>query len=160
MQGLHKSRRRALLSCDVSLDGQTVAAGTDLEGEDALILYWYGNSSLLANNANPFLCRDPRNPAAPLRAHESTHSDDITALHFSKSQNNLLLSASSDGLICTSNAVEDDEDEAGLHVGNVGSSVAQAGWMSEAGGSTSVWAASDMETFSIWSHEVKQISIP
>ena len=88
-----------------------------------------------------FCCRDPRNPAAPLRAHESTHSDDITALHFSKSQNNLLLSASSDGLVCTSNAVEDDEDEAGLHVGNVGSSVAQAGWMSEAGGSTSVWAA-------------------
>jgi hypothetical protein len=34
-------RVRALLCCDVSTDGQTVAAGTDLQGDDALILYWY-----------------------------------------------------------------------------------------------------------------------
>lgn len=32
--------RRALLSCDASSDGLTVAAGTDLKGEDASILYW------------------------------------------------------------------------------------------------------------------------
>ena len=31
---------RSLLCTDVSLDGLTVAAGTDLQGEDALILYW------------------------------------------------------------------------------------------------------------------------
>jgi hypothetical protein len=34
-------RVRGLLCCDVSTDGQTVAAGTDLQGDDALILYWY-----------------------------------------------------------------------------------------------------------------------
>lgn len=29
-----------LLSCDVSADGLTIAAGTELYGEDAAILYW------------------------------------------------------------------------------------------------------------------------
>lgn len=104
--------------------------------------------------------RDPRNPAAPLRVHSSTHSDDITAVHFSKSQSNVLLSASSDGLVCTSNADEDDEDEAGLHVGNVGSSVAQAGWINGTDGTPTVWAGSDMETFSTWSDEVADLLCP
>jgi hypothetical protein len=31
---------RSVLSCDVSHDGLTVAAGTDLQKEDAFILYW------------------------------------------------------------------------------------------------------------------------
>lgn len=31
---------RPLLCCDVSPDGLTVAAGSDLQGDDALILYW------------------------------------------------------------------------------------------------------------------------
>ncbi|TCD66828.1 hypothetical protein EIP91_000906 [Steccherinum ochraceum] len=140
MNALVTSRSRALLSCDVSLDGLTVAAGTDLEGDDASILYW-----------------DPRNPAAPLRVHGSTHSDDITAVHFSKTQGSVLLSASSDGLVCTSNADEPDEDEAGLHVGNAGSSIAQTGWISGPAGTPSVWAGSDMETFSTWSNELDQI---
>jgi len=35
---------RGLLCCDVSPDGLTVAAGTELLGDDALILYWYASS--------------------------------------------------------------------------------------------------------------------
>ncbi|PSR71849.1 hypothetical protein PHLCEN_2v12350 [Hermanssonia centrifuga] len=135
---------RVLLSCDVSADGLTVAAGTDLQGDDASILYW-----------------DPRSPAAPLRAHSYTHSDDITALHFLRSSyangsgsQNVLLSISTDGLLSTSNAGEPDEDEAGLHVGNWGTSVAQAGWVNGRGGSPGVWASSDMETFSLWTNEL------
>lgn len=65
----------------------------------------------------------------------------------------MLLSASSDGLISTSNALEADEDEAVMHVGNWGCSVSQGGWISNARGSR-IWAASDMETFSCWSNEV------
>ncbi|RDB20465.1 WD repeat-containing protein 89 [Hypsizygus marmoreus] len=131
---------RGLLSCDVSPDGLTVAAGTELQGDDALILYW-----------------DPRQPAAPLRSHGSTHSDDITTVSFAKADSgmphNTLLSASSDGLICTSNADEIDEDEAVLHVGNWGCSVSQAGWNDRSPGAK-IWAASDMETFSTWSTEL------
>lgn len=105
--------------------------------------------------------RDPRNPAAPLRAHNYTHSDDITAVRFLKSHHqphaeahNILLSASMDGLVCTSNADEPDEDEAGLHVGNWGCSIAQVGWVNGRSGSPAIWASSDMETFSAWSSEV------
>ncbi|KAI0269312.1 WD40 repeat-like protein [Gloeopeniophorella convolvens] len=133
-----EGRQRGLLSCDVSPDGLTVAAGSELQGEDALIVYW-----------------DPRHPAAPLRKHTSTHSDDITAVHFARTSAGppLLLSGSTDGLVSISNADEQDEDEAVLHVGNLGSSIAQAGWLPpRAGGG--VWAASDMETFSVWSDEL------
>ncbi|KAK0467894.1 WD40-repeat-containing domain protein [Desarmillaria tabescens] len=58
-------KHNALLCCDVSPDGLTVAAGTDLQGDDANIFFW-----------------DPRQPATPLRTHGSTHSDDITVLQF------------------------------------------------------------------------------
>lgn len=145
-------KARAILCVDVSPDGLTVAGGTDLQGDDATILYW-----------------DPRQPAAPLRAHSSTHSDDITTLHFSPfdPSGKTLLSASSDGLLSVSNAAEDDEDEAVLHVANWGCSVSQADWVGARGTSPTIttnasgtdtphaiWAASDMETFSTWSPEL------
>ena len=55
-----------------------------------------------------------------------------------------------------SNADEDDEDEAIIQVRNWGCSVSQTGWIHEQSGSksASVWAASDMETFTIWTSEV------
>ncbi|KAI0774019.1 WD40 repeat-like protein [Fomes fomentarius] len=130
---------RALLSCDVSTDGLTIAAGTELQGDDASILYW-----------------DPRSPAAPLRVHSSTHSDDITALHFYPN-GSIVLSASSDGLICTSNSEDADEDEAGVHVGNWGCSIAQAGWLHDTAGRPGVWSSSDMETFGVWTRELDRI---
>ena len=107
--------------------------------------------------------RDPRNPAAPLRRHTSTHSDDITAVHFSSPSSNtpLLLSASTDGLVCTSNPLEDDEDEANVDVANWGSSVSKAGWIPAApAGGSQVWAVSDMETVSFWSEEVRILPLP
>jgi hypothetical protein len=103
--------------------------------------------------------RDPRNYALSLRTHTSTHSDDITALHFLNSDNplpqNTLLSGSSDGLLCTSNADEDDEDEAVLNVANWGCSISQAGWI-YGPSEPRIWAGSDMETFSTWSKQVKR----
>ncbi len=68
----------------------------------------------------------------------------------------VLLSASTDGLLCTSNPAEDDEDEAGLNVGNWGCSIAAAGWIGGEG-SARAWARSDMETVSIWTGEVNFI---
>ncbi|KAG6867755.1 hypothetical protein C0993_011635, partial [Termitomyces sp. T159_Od127] len=100
---------------------------------------------------------DPRQPAAPLRIHGSTHSDDITNVSFAHADlgmpRNTLLSASSDGLVSTSNADEADEDEAVLHVGNWGCSISQVGW-TQASSGAKIWAASDMETFSTWTHEL------
>ncbi|KAI9512719.1 WD40-repeat-containing domain protein [Russula earlei] len=139
--------QKALLSCDVSSDGLTVAAGTEVREDDALILYW-----------------DPRHPAAPLRRHTCTHSDDITSVHFSRSPSSrdlLLLSGSTDGLVCVSNADEEDEDEAVVYVGNLGSSISQAGWIPprSSPSGAGVWAATDMETFSLWSDEARTTTV-
>ncbi|KAI6128398.1 WD40-repeat-containing domain protein [Pisolithus croceorrhizus] len=131
--------RRPLLCCDASSDGFLVAAGTALQNEDAFILYW-----------------DPRNPAAPLRSHGSTHSDDITAVHFGEAPN-LLFSASSDGLISLSNAHELDEDEAVTYVGNWGCSISQGGWAHGDSKKPHFWTASDMETFGYWSSELDRL---
>jgi hypothetical protein len=145
----------------VSPCGTCVAAGSELvPNEDALLLFW-----------------DPRNAREPLRTHASTHADDVTALHFlppalrlSHRQSGsrydgvdkVVLSAGSDGLLCTSNAEEADEDEAGVSVGNWGCSVAQCGWVpvqSTFGMGARVWAASDMETFSVWTDEVRSRAV-
>jgi len=158
----HNGEQHALLSCDVSSDGLTVAAGTELRQDDALIVYWCALPVPFQSRPVRSFSRDPRYPAAPLRKHTSTHSDDITSMHFSRSSSaeqhsrDLLLSGSTDGLVCISDARESDEDEAVLYVGNLGSSISQAGWVPRrsprAGGA---WAATDMETFSLWSDEVR-----
>ncbi|KAJ7590778.1 WD40-repeat-containing domain protein [Mycena floridula] len=134
---IEMNNQRSLLCCDITPDGLTVAAGTELQGDDAVLLYW-----------------DPRRPDVPLRTHTATHSDDITVVQFSPT--NILLSASTDGLLCTSDPSQDDEDEAGLHVGNWGCSISQAGWTPTSSG-PGIWAASDMETFSTWSQELDQL---
>ena len=85
--------------------------------------------------------------------HSSTHSDDITALHFHPISSRALLSASTDGLISISDALEPDEDESVQEVANWGCSVAKANWYSNGGG-YNVWASSDMETFGLWKENV------
>ncbi|KAF9526755.1 WD40-repeat-containing domain protein [Crepidotus variabilis] len=151
-----------LLSLAVHPSGAYVAAGSALHsgssGNEASILYW-----------------DPRQPSFPLRAHNETHSDDITSLaflpsvHLSASSTpvstppstqeaerpqDLLLSSSSDGLLALSDPNEQDGDEAVWRVANWGCSISQAGFHRTG----DVWAASDMETFSLWSDELDPIS--
>ena len=111
------------------------------------------------------MCRDPRQPTLPVRTHSSTHSDDITTVSFLPDKGhangrNILLSGSTDGLLCSSYADEDHEDESIIQVGNLGSSISQAGWIN--GGwaldrdtpQAAIWAATDMETFSTWTADV------
>lgn len=148
-----------LLSCDASPTGDLIAAGSEFQGQDSFILYWYvapSNPSYHTSTTN----RDPRQPAVPIRTHSSTHSDDITTLSFHPSTFSppLLLSGSSDGLLSISNAKEDDEDETVIHVGAWGPSVSQSGWYTNPDNNTSlgIWAASDMETFSLWSDQVRK----
>lgn len=105
--------------------------------------------------------RDPRNPIAPLRRHVETHSDDVTAVHFSHSgSTEVLLSASTDGLLAISNPNESDEDEAGIQMQNWGCSVSRAGWINGPSSGPRVWASSDMETLSIWNEEVGCFCMP
>ena len=160
-------KSQGFLCCDVAPDGLTIAAGTELQWEEALILYWYSWSEKRSRSTELtfYFIRDPRQPATPLRTHGSTHSDDITTLSYAPTKNelnqNILLTGSTDGLVSTSNADEDDEDEAVIRVSNWGCSVAQTGWIHGQSGSmsASVWAASDMETFSVWTSEVSLSSL-
>ncbi|KAH9978112.1 WD40-repeat-containing domain protein [Lactifluus volemus] len=116
---IESTETKSLLSCDVSQDGLTVAAGTELQQDDALILYW---------------CGPTKSRRATQKTH-ATHSDDITTVSFfrsseeERSRNNLLLSGSTDGLVSISNADEADEDEAVLHISNLGRSISQADWI-------------------------------
>jgi len=137
----------------VSSDGAMLAGGTDLQSDDASIFYW-----------------DPRNTSKTLHVHSSTHSDDITALNFHPTSPRTLLSASTDGLLSTSDALEPDEDETGQEVANWGCSIAKAGWYSSGSqGEYNIWASSDMETFGLWKGDLdvladfgdnRQLSLP
>lgn len=98
--------------------------------------------------------RDIRNPAGPTHVSTSAHSDDITSVSFHPSTSHLLLSASTDGLLCTTDSREPDEDESSLQVGNWGCSIAKAGWTGS--DAPAAWAHSDMQTFSTWTEEVSR----
>lgn len=122
-------------------------------------------------------CRDHRSPGTPLHLHSSLHSDDITSLSFLPSSlhhltfpvppaspggtsdgpaapshsSAILLSGSTDGLMAITNALEADEDEAQLSVGNGGVSVAKAGWVGQGG--WDVWGRDDMDGAGRWDGE-------
>ncbi|ELU45635.1 WD40 domain-containing protein [Rhizoctonia solani AG-1 IA] len=153
-------QNRPLSSFAVSPDGWTIAAGAELgvdpqapvpsEAElDAPIIFW-----------------DVRNPTTPKWIHTSTHSDDITQLEFhpilgNGSPGGLLLSSSADGLLTVTSADEPNEDEAVLSFGNWNTSIARVGWtvrreeiLANDQMNFKIWAASDMQTLSVWSEEV------
>jgi hypothetical protein len=101
-----------------------------------------------------------RNVAAPTHISTSAHSDDITSLTFHPTKSHVLLSGSTDGLLCTTHTREHDEDESGLHVGNWGCSIAKAGWTGVGDrAQPAVWAQSDMQTLSTWSEEVRRSGV-
>ena len=126
---------RGILSFDCASDGYLIAGGTELHTEEAHILYW-----------------DIRSSNKVIRTHNSTHSDDITNIIFLPHPNaETIISTSTDGLISSSNPLEDDEDEAVVNVANWGVSISKTGVFLSSGESSSIWAASDMETLSTWS---------
>jgi WD repeat-containing protein 89 len=130
--------KTALLSADYSPEHYLVVAGTELHSEEAHLLYW-----------------DIRSPSQLLRQHSSTHSDDITSVSLHKSEGSYrLLSASTDGLLCSSNPLENDEDESVLSVANWGTSISKTGFVNE-----SVWSLSDMETLAFWDNEVRVLTV-
>lgn len=157
--------QRAILSFDISSDGTCIAAGTELKGDAAHIVFWCVRSSLYRCKRLDTIDRDVRNSSAPTHVNESAHSDDITAAHFHSRTPHLLLTASTDGLLCTIDVREQDEIESGIQVGNWGCSVNSVGWTdSVLGGgkpmaSSRVWAHSDMQTVSLWSDEVGSFDV-
>ncbi|KAF8311148.1 WD40 repeat-like protein [Clavulina sp. PMI_390] len=133
--------QRGLLSFDSSSDGLCLVAGSELKGDEAHLIFW-----------------DVRSNGAPTHVSTSVHSDDITSVNFHPSTSHLLLSASTDGLLCTTDSREHDEDESGVNVGNWGCSVSRAVWTGTGPSQgAAVWAHSDMQTFSTWNAELDLI---
>lgn len=115
--------------------------------------------------------------------YDQSHSDDVTCLQFrsehdpAQSSTDLLLSASTDGLITIYDLSKgSDEDESVLSAANTGSSLARGGWGGAASnvcvqkgtprpisdendppafynGIGSMWGISDMQTVGIWDVE-------
>ncbi len=157
--------QRAIQNFDISVDGSCLAAGTEYSDNEAHIIFWCARSPFHRLLVSSSLPRDIRSGGQPTHINTSAHSDDISTIRFHSKTPHLLLSASTDGLLCTTDVREVDEDESGLHVGNWGCSVSNVGWTdTDIGGgggrNGSIWAHSDMQTVSLWSDEVSCYCIP
>ncbi|KAJ1850429.1 hypothetical protein H4R99_004662 [Coemansia sp. RSA 1722] len=92
----------------------------------------------------------------PMHTFENSHSDDITQIQFNKHKPSQMLSGSTDGLLCTYNVNETDEDEALLFVANTGASLAHCGYFGPE--SQFIYAHSDMETLQLWTDDASLLA--
>ena len=93
------------------------------------------------------LLYDTRNSTIPLRSYVESHTDTITQLAFHPDQANILLSASTDGLVSLFDTNIQDEEDALQQVLNPRSAVHCSGYLS----STKVYVVTTDEHFSIYS---------
>ncbi|KAJ2772882.1 hypothetical protein IWQ57_001566 [Coemansia nantahalensis] len=129
-----------ILSFDLSTDDTMLVGGTQLNSSYAAkVLFW-----------------DVRAAGAPARAFEDSHSDDVTQIQCCPSASKQFLSGSTDGLLCTFDPTQPDEDDALLYVANTGASVARCGYFGPE--SQFIYAQSDMETLQLWTVEATQLA--
>lgn len=95
------------------------------------------------------LVYDLRSPAAPLRSFVESHTDSITQLRWHQTQQNLLLSGSTDGLVSVFDAEVAEEEDALMQVLNPRSAVHCAGFLAE----DQVYALSTDEQFWVYGLE-------
>ncbi|KAK9240253.1 WD40-repeat-containing domain protein [Lipomyces kononenkoae] len=129
---LSHSANTPLLSVAYSKLTNTVAAGTELVGQDSGVVIWCR-------------LRDLRNPRKPVREYIDSHNDDVTCVAFHPTTPHSLLSGATDGLVTRYNTAISDEDDAVMQVVNHGASIRCTGFFGN-----DVYALSHMETFSIY----------
>ncbi|KAI9506794.1 WD40-repeat-containing domain protein, partial [Coemansia spiralis] len=129
-----------LLSFDISTNNTLLIGSTQLNDEyNANINFW-----------------DLRTASVPIKIYEDSHSDDITQIHCCPNAANQFLSGSTDGLLCTFDVNQTDEDEALLYVANTNASVAKCGYFGPE--SQFIYAQSDMETLQLWTNDATQLT--
>ncbi|KAF9737495.1 hypothetical protein PMIN06_003716 [Paraphaeosphaeria minitans] len=96
---------------------------------------------------SPVYIWDQRNPQAPVREYVESHTDTVTDLQIHPNLPNLLLSASTDGLVNVFDITQADEDDALYQVINHRSAIARAGFMFP---STDIYAMGTDETLSFY----------
>lgn len=142
----------------MSLTAQRLQRNTKLDTAQKLI------SSLVCNSEKHFLAAgienpedgprgspvyiwDQRNPQAPVREYVESHTDTVTDLQIHPDLPNLLLSASTDGLVNIFDITQADEDDALYQVINHRSAIARAGFMFP---TTDIYAMGTDETLSFY----------
>ncbi|CAG8546006.1 2318_t:CDS:2 [Diversispora eburnea] len=137
--------REPLLSFDINSSDTILAAGTELvekteideietdeiDENDAKIFFW-----------------DLRNASSIEAQFIKSHSDDITQIQFHPNCSSRFISGSVDGLICSFDIKNFNEDEELVGVINSGSSINKAGYFGSNG--EYVYCLTHTETFSIW----------
>ncbi|KAL5386445.1 hypothetical protein DPSP01_004170 [Paraphaeosphaeria sporulosa] len=96
---------------------------------------------------SPVYIWDQRNPQAPVREYVESHTDTVTDLQIHPNLPNLLLSASTDGLVNVFDITQADEDDALYQVINHRSAIARAGFMFP---TTDIYAMGTDETLSFY----------
>ncbi|KAJ1788176.1 hypothetical protein IWW46_001961 [Coemansia sp. RSA 2440] len=130
----------AILSFDLSADSSVLVGGTQLNSDYAAkIQFW-----------------DPRAAGEPVKVFEDSHSDDVTQIHCNPNAPKQFLSGSTDGLLCTFDLAQPDEDDALQFVANTGASVSQCGYFGP--DAQFVYVQSDMETLQLWTTEATQLA--
>ncbi|KAJ2483456.1 hypothetical protein EV174_002945 [Coemansia sp. RSA 2320] len=129
-----------VLSFDMSTDDAMLVSGSVLDSECfARINLW-----------------DPRAASRPTAVFENSHSEDVSRIRCHPSMPRHFLSGSSDGLLCTFDAAQTDEDEALLFVANTGASVSNCGYFGPE--AQYIYAHSDMETLQLWTTEASRLA--
>ncbi|KAJ2747050.1 hypothetical protein GGI20_000854 [Coemansia sp. BCRC 34301] len=129
-----------VLSFDMAIDESMLVSGSALDKDCcARINLW-----------------DPRAAGQPLAVFEDSHSEDVSQIRCHPSAPRQFLSGSSDGLLCTFDAAQTDEDEALMYVANTGASVSGCGYFGP--DAQYIYAQSDMETLQLWTNEATQLA--
>uniref|UniRef100_A0A060TCL1 ARAD1D43494p n=1 Tax=Blastobotrys adeninivorans TaxID=409370 RepID=A0A060TCL1_BLAAD len=115
--------------------GNKLAAGTELVGQDAGVVFW-----------------DLRNTSKQSLAYIDSHNDDVTVVQFHPTDPHGVLTGSTDGLVNIYNTSIEDEDDAVYQTINHGASIHRAGFLPGSCDHNKVYALSHMETFSV--HQV------
>ncbi|CAG8756761.1 8591_t:CDS:2 [Dentiscutata erythropus] len=123
--------REPLLSFDINNSDTILAAGTELIEGDAKILFW-----------------DLRKPFLVAAEFIESHNDDITQLQFHPTSDSHFISGSTDGLICSFEVKNFNEDDELIGVINSGSSINKAGYFGPS--AEYVYCLTHTETFSLW----------
>ncbi|TGJ85730.1 hypothetical protein E0Z10_g3052 [Xylaria hypoxylon] len=121
--------RVPVLSMACSNMGFSVAVGTELQSHQASIILW-----------------DVRSTSTPKLHYKEVHSDDVTELNFHPSDQNILLSGSTDGLVNIYDTRITDEDEVVIQTFNHDSSIHHAAFLND----TEVYAISHDERLALY----------
>ncbi|KAK9453808.1 WD40-repeat-containing domain protein [Dipodascopsis uninucleata] len=123
-----------LISMDYSSLSDHIAAGSELEGQDAGVFIW-----------------DMRNTKSYMQKYIDSHNDDVTCVAYHPTDKHTLLSGSTDGLVIRYDSSISDEDDAVMQIINHNASIHKTGFWGE-----QIYALSHMETFSIYKYTNKE----